>query len=193
MARDVAAAIRAAQELAPLDLGDALDVIVLLGEVGDPRFEPWAARWAARVAAERNSSRRPSRRSAGCCGRCRDRTRRERSQRHYARTRRRLGRGADEHASPSGRRRRRRRRRAVNSTDRWSPHRSRATTPRLAICRMVCSCRLLDKFNGPDERGYARPDRLHRRTSFGAPHTVDVAASFWRVRTRTLTAAIGVS
>ena len=39
--------------MAPLDLGDALDVIVLLGEVGDPRFGPWSARWVARVAAQR--------------------------------------------------------------------------------------------------------------------------------------------
>lgn len=46
-------------------------------------------------------SRPPSRRSAGCCARCRDRTRRERSRRRCAPTQRRLGHGAD--LPPDGR------------------------------------------------------------------------------------------
>lgn len=52
-ARDVDAAVALAQEHRPLNLLDALDLLTLLAETFDPRFESWAQRWLARVAAER--------------------------------------------------------------------------------------------------------------------------------------------
>lgn len=52
-ARDIGAAVAAAQA-APgkLSLLDALDLVVLLGEQHDPRFDRWARRWIERVTAE---------------------------------------------------------------------------------------------------------------------------------------------
>lgn len=57
-ARDVGAAVAAAQA-APGKLGlvDALDLVVLLGEQRDPRFDRWARRWIARVTAEHQLQR----------------------------------------------------------------------------------------------------------------------------------------
>lgn len=51
--RDVEATIAAARDLRPLDLIDALDVLTLLAETRDERYDAWASRWLARVHAER--------------------------------------------------------------------------------------------------------------------------------------------
>jgi len=52
-ARDVDAAVAAAQTTpGGLDLLDALDLVMLLGEQHDPRFDRWARRWIDRLAAE---------------------------------------------------------------------------------------------------------------------------------------------
>ncbi|MDO8208999.1 hypothetical protein [Conexibacter sp. CPCC 206217] len=46
------AAVTAARAIRPLDLLDALDVVTLLAETGDPRFGRWATRWIERTIAE---------------------------------------------------------------------------------------------------------------------------------------------
>jgi hypothetical protein len=51
--RDVEEAVAIAQALAPLSLLDALALVDLLAEAGDPRFAPWARRWGQRLATER--------------------------------------------------------------------------------------------------------------------------------------------
>ncbi|MCW2953576.1 MAG: hypothetical protein JWQ48_2746 [Conexibacter sp.] len=51
--RDADEAVALARALAPLSLLDALALLDLLVEVGDPRFAPWARRWGERLAAER--------------------------------------------------------------------------------------------------------------------------------------------
>ena len=53
---DLAGALSEASELPkPLPSADALALVVLLGDVGDARYDRWGARWVGRVAVERDS------------------------------------------------------------------------------------------------------------------------------------------
>lgn len=52
-ARDVGAIEASARALEHVDLYDALDMVTVVGELGDPRFAAWSERWIARVERER--------------------------------------------------------------------------------------------------------------------------------------------
>jgi hypothetical protein len=53
MHRNLSGAVAAARELSWLDLKDSLDLLMLMGEKGDPRYERAAARWVSRLFSER--------------------------------------------------------------------------------------------------------------------------------------------
>jgi len=59
--RDLATALAAADELPQLQLADALEVLVLLAQAGDPRFERAAALWVGRLLVENRIDLRDAR------------------------------------------------------------------------------------------------------------------------------------